>query len=90
MLRTDGGKHILFGQNVYYSEGEDLPHDAHMFFQVFESLIGDFGSRHQLAYDKETEDWLHQMSGVNYAEAFHCTIFDKNNWLTNNNNFFTF
>ena len=87
MVRKDNNKFILFGQNV--KNENDQVNDAHIYYQMLESPESVFTERKQIEFDSESLAWIRENNGNDItSELYHPTVFDKNNWMDNNNNFF--
>jgi hypothetical protein len=85
LMFLDNGKFRVFGQNVL-NVGDNV-NGAHIYYQDSSNIEGPYGERIQIKYNEETEEYIH---GINYStvkEFYHFTIYDRNCWYLNNNNF---
>lgn len=85
-IRLDNGNLRVFGQNVLNTADNVL--NAHIFYQdggaSFES---EFSPRKEVSYDKDTISYASKTWGTDIGYFWHLTIFDKNCYLDNNNNY---
>lgn len=84
-IKKDDGKWRVFAQNVAGAIG-----NAYYYYQdsdgtTFES---GFGDRVQLTYDEKTKADCAKKWSVTTGYFWHFTIYDRNQWLVNNNNNF--
>ena len=92
VIRKDDGTLRIFAQAVpNASAGVD---NQHLWYcDGGDALESDFGDMvensglKRVTFDKSTEDYAHELSQKTDREFWHWTIFDRNNYLDNNNHY---
>ena len=85
-IRLDNGNLRVFGQNVLNKADNVL--NAHILYQDgVASFESEFSPRKEVSYDKDTMSYASKTWGTNVGYFWHITIFDKNCYLDNNNNY---
>lgn len=92
VIRKDDGNLRIFAQAV--PNEPDGVTNSHMWYcDGGATLDSDFGDMvegsglKRVTYDKATEDYAHKILNSTIKEFWHWTIFDRNRWLDNNNNY---
>ena len=92
VIRKDDGNLRIFAQAV--PNESDGVTNSHMWYcdggATLDSNFGDMvegSGLKRITYDKATEDYAHEILGSTIKEFWHWTIFDRNRWSDNNNNY---
>ena len=92
VIRKDDGNLRIFAQAVP-NEPAGVT-NSHMWYcdggATLDSNFGDMvegSGLKRVTYDKATEDYAHEILNSTIKEFWHWTIFDRNRWLDNNNNY---
>ena len=83
-VKLDNGKWRVFAQNVAGAIGNAYYYHQDSMGETFES---GFGDRVQLSYDQVTKDACAKKWSITTGYFWHFTIYDRNCWNVNNNNF---